>query len=445
MKKERGKEEALFRYAVLGDLLHRKLKRGELRRGFWERAGKVWTGPHGRERIFAVKTLEEWFYRFKHHGFDGLFPIPRNDRGKLRALSPELEELIVSMKREDPGRSAPLILRELEFSGRLRRGQVSVSTIQRLLRREGLTGPPMEVDRPARLRWQASRCNELWQGDALHGPRLHDPSCGREVRVKVFALLDDRSRIVPYIRADFHETQQAFLTVLLGAILRRGIPRALLLDNHGSFTGSDVEVACAKLGIRLIFTRSYDGPAKGKIERLWRTLRAHVLDRLDAAKVETLDDLNLRLSAWVECEYNTRSHSSLSARAPLDVWEEDAEEITWVDDPAAVEEAFTHTLERTVRMDSTCQIFGQTFEVPPELRGRTVEVTYSLLRPGHYWIKDGKCRIPLRRVDPEGNSGRPRRRTPSEKKEMESTGFNPVEDFLRRITRPQGKKEKDDE
>jgi hypothetical protein len=29
-------------------------------------------------------------------------------------LSPELEQLVIDLKREDPGRSAPLILRELE-------------------------------------------------------------------------------------------------------------------------------------------------------------------------------------------------------------------------------------------------------------------------------------------------------------------------------------------
>lgn len=444
MREDRRRKEALFRYAVLGELLHRALQRGELGCGLRERAAKLWRGPDGRERRYAAKTLEEWFYAYRHHGFDGLLPRPRKDRGRVRALTAEVEELIVALKREDPGRSAPLILKELELSGRLRRGQVSVSTIQRLLRRAGLSGPRREIERPARLRWQATTCGELWQGDALHGPALFDPSAGRALRVKIFALLDDRSRLVPYLRADFHETQQAFLTVFLGAILRRGIPRALLLDNHGSFSGADVEVACAKLRTRLVFTRPHDGPAKGKIERFWRTLRAHVLDRLDMSKVETLDDLNLRLSAWVEAEYNDRAHASLGGKTPLEVWEEDAEEIRWVEDAASIEVAFTHTIQRAVRLDSTCQIYGGHFEVPPEFRGRAVEITYSLLRPGHYWIADGTTRIPLRAVDPEANSKRPRRRTPSEKKETEPTGFNPVEDFLRHITRRRKRRDDDE-
>ena len=444
MNDERRREEALFRYAVLGDVLHRLLRRGELRRALEERAQKVWRGPEGNDRRIARKTLEEWLYRYRRDGFDGLLPSPRSDRGKARALNAETEELIVEMKREDPGRSAQLILEELELAGRLRRGEVSVSTIRRLLRREGLTGAQMEIERPVRLRWRASRSGELWQGDALHGPSLFDPASGRPVRVKIFALLDDRSRLVPYVRADFHETQTAFLTVLLGSVLRRGIPSAILLDNHGSFTGSDVKVACAKLGVRLVFARPYDGPSKGKIERWWRTLRGRVLDRLDAEKVTTLDDLNLRLSTWVESEYNTRPHSSLGAKTPLEVWEEDAEEIRWVDDPGRVEDAFTGKLERQARADSTCQVRGRTLEVPPELRGRAVEIRYSLLHPDRFWIEDGRTQIPLREVDPEGNARRPRERKPREKKEeTPGTGLNPVEDLLRRIT--QKRKETRDE
>ncbi len=86
MNDERRKAEALFRYAVLGDLLHRGLRRGELGRVLTERARKKWKGPDGRERRIAKKTLEEWLYRYRTSGFDGLVPSARRDRGKVRAL-----------------------------------------------------------------------------------------------------------------------------------------------------------------------------------------------------------------------------------------------------------------------------------------------------------------------------------------------------------------------
>jgi len=445
MDDARAQQIALFRLSVLGELISRPLRHGELGRGLRARAAQVWTDPFGQPRKIAAKTLEEWFYKYRRYGFEGLLPQPRSDRGVLRSLPEEVKALVINMKREDPGRSALLIRRELELAGVIRRGQASISVFQRMLSDAGLTGPRMEVDRPARLRWQASRCGELWQGDALHGPKLFDPHQGKLVRVKIFALLDDRSRLVPFIQADFHETQSDFLTVLLGAVMRRGLPRTILLDNHGSFTGSDVQLVAAKLTIRLTYARPYDGPAKGKIERFWRFLRGQVLDRMDMKKVETLDDLNLRLWAWVEGEYNKRPHSSLSGKSPLQVWEEDAEEIRWVDDPALLETAVIATLERHVRNDATCQVRGRTYEVPPALRDRKVKIRYSVLHPDRLWIDDAGTRVPLRIVDPEGNARRRRPQAPNHPPaSAPETGLNAVEAFLKKMIGKGKEKGQDD-
>ncbi len=222
-------------------------------------------------------------------------------------------------------------------------------------------------------------CGELWQGDALHGPALVNPATGRPQRVIIFGLLDDRSRIFPYLEAGFGETEHRFLTVLYNAIARRGIARALLLDNHASFTGYDLRVLCATLNIRLVHCRPGDGPGEGKIERAWRTIREHVLDRLDTQQITTVDELNLRLWSYVEGEYHNRSHSSLSGKTPLEVWESGAEDIRWPSDPGWLEEAFHCQAERTTRNDSTVLWRGVFYEVPPYLRGRKVHLRYSLL------------------------------------------------------------------
>ncbi|MBN4054927.1 DDE-type integrase/transposase/recombinase [Acidimicrobium ferrooxidans] len=439
--------EALFRFGVLAELLNRQLRRGQLRTGLLRLAGEHYTDHAGKVRRMTAKTLEEWYYRYKQRGFDGLLPRPRADRGKTKAISPEVQALILNMKREDPGRSVPLIMHELTMAGVFSPGQVSASTIRRLLKREGLSGPRMELKTPVRLRWQASLCGELWQADALHGPPLFDAGSGREVRVKIFGLLDDKSRLIPYARADFHETQSDFLKVLLGAIQRRGIPRALLVDNHGSFSGSDVRLACAKLGIRLIFARPRDGASKGKIERWWRTLRGQFLGRLDLEKVTTLDDLNLRLITWAESRYNRKPHAGLSGRAPLSVWEEDADQIRWVDDLTTLEAAFTAKHERSVRKDSTCQFRGKTYEVPQHLRGRKVQIHYSLLHPQGLWVMDADTCLPLREVDPQENARRKRRHSvPPESKSSIKTGHNAVEQFLEKLLRPDDihRKENDD-
>jgi len=430
-------KEALFRHAVLGDVLSRKLRWGELRLWLNELCQKTFEDYRGRPRRIACGTLEEWYYKYRRNGFDGLKPLPRSDQGSSRCLSPEIEQLVIDLKREDPGRTASLILRELELSGRLNRGQISVYPIQRLLRRRGLSGPRMEVDVASRLRFEASMCGELWQADALHGPMLINPVTGRPQRAIIFGLLDDRSRIIPYLEAGFGETGLRFLTVLYNAIARRGIPRRLLLDNHGSFTCHDLRVLSAKLDIHLVYSRPGDGPSKGKIERYWRTLRAHLIDRLDLKTVTTLDELNLRLWSYVETEYHGRPHASLSGKTPLEVWESDTEDIRWVSDHSRLEEAFFGEVERLARNDSTVQWRNIFYEVPPYLRRRKVRLRYSLLDTSRVSLLDGNVEIPLRVVNPIANAHRSRNvSTPAAAEEKPKTELNAPDLMLENLIRP---------
>ncbi len=429
---------ALFRYGVISPLIGRRPRRGERKRTLTKLAEVVWTTPDGSERRFAAPTIGTWLDRYRNRGFEALKPRLRSDRGKVQVLTPGQIELILDMKREDPGRTAKLIQRELELAGALREGQVHVTTIQRLLRREGLSGPVTELDRPARYRWRAARSNDLWQVDAVHGPALFCPASGKKVRVKIFSLLCDRSRLIVYSQAFFEETQQAFLTVLAGAVQRRGVPAAILADNHGSFRGEDAQIACAQLAIRLVFARPYDGASKGKIERYHRTLRSQLLDRLDLEKVTTLDQLNARLAAWVEGEYNRRPHAGLDGKTPLTVWEDDASEVRWIEDEGEFARAFVATLVRRARNDSTVQIGGRVYEVPTHMRREKVTISYHLLAPERLWIDDRETRVYLREVDEVGNSERARPKPNSKKRRTKArkTGLNAPEAFLRRMTKP---------
>jgi putative transposase len=438
MNEDDRTKEALFRHAILGDLLSRKLRRGELHRLLTDLSGKTFEDHRGRPRQMAFATLEEWFYKYRHGGFEGLKPLSRSDQGHSRRLSEEIEQLVIDLKREDPGRSAPLILRELELSGRINLGETSVYTIQRLLRRRGLSGPRMELDAPARFRWQASMCGELWQADALHGPARINPTTGRPQRTIIFGLLDDRSRIIPYLEAGFGETEHRFLTVLYNAIARKGIPRRLLLDNHKSFTGHDLRVLCARLDIHIVHSRPGDGPSKGKIERFWRSLRKHVVDRLNLKEVATINELNLRLWSYVESEYHNRPHSSLSGQTPFEVWQSDSDDVRWVTDHSHLEQAFIGEVERMARNDSTVQWRGVFYEVPPYLRRCKVKLRYSLLDVGRVSLLDANTEIPLRAVNVVANAHRSRNvSTPAAASgEKTDTGLNAPDLMLQNMIRP---------
>lgn len=436
MNDDKKRDVALFRLAVLGDLVHTELRRGALRRALETKTSEPWLFPDGKRRHLAAKTIQCWLYAYKKHGFEGLLPKDRSDLGSSRSIPVDVQELILDMKREDPGRSAPLILRELQNAGVIGKGDFSASAVTRLLAAHGLSGPQMELKVAARHRFVAASCGELWQGDACHGPRLFDPAAGRKVRVKIFGLLDDKSRLITHLRAGFHERQEDFLRVLFEAVRRRGVPKNLLLDNHGSFTGADAKFTCAQLGIRLVYARPRDGASKGKIERFWRTLRGHVLDRLAPGTVKTIDDLNLRLSTWVNGEYNVRPHSGLAGRTPLDLFEEEADEIRFASDNFELEAKFVTHVERSVKNDSTCTVGGKVFEVPSHLRGGKVTLYYQVLRPEILWLEEGGVRVPVREVDVTENSRRPRISKKEPKQAPKATGLNAVEGSLKKLLHP---------
>jgi transposase InsO family protein len=442
MTDDERNHEALFRHAILGDLFSRNLRRGQLRPALKQLAVQTYEDHHGRSRRVAYKTLEEWYYKYRNGGFEALKPRPRSDRNSSRVLGEDVQQLILDMKREDPGRSARLILRELELAGRIRAGQLSRSVVQRLLHRNGLSVPRMEWDHRVRYRWEASTCGELWQADALHGPKLMNPATGRNQRVIVFGLIDDRSRLIPYLEGGFGETEQRFLVVLYQAMARRGIVRKLLLDNHASFSGYDLRLLCAKLGIHLVHSRPGDAPSKGKIERVWRTLRSQLIGRMDLERVTTIDEFNLRLWTWVETEYHHQAHSSLSGRTPLEVWESDAGQIRWVEDHSQLEQSFYGEVERLVRNDSTVQWRGVFYEVPPYLRRQRVRLRYALLDSTHVSVLDGGAEVPLRRVDPVNNAHRSRlaASTTPVSGDAPKTGLNAAELILARAAGidPQG-------
>ena len=61
--------------------------------------------------------------------------------------------------------------------------------------------------------------------------------------MKIFGLLDDRSRLVPYLRAGFRETQADFLVVLAGGAHGYFRPGRLVeYDNDAAF--SDMLAMC---------------------------------------------------------------------------------------------------------------------------------------------------------------------------------------------------------
>src|SRR3970282_1803695 len=108
--------------------------------------------------------------------------------------------------------------------------------------------------------------------------------------------------------------------------------------------------ACARVGTGLIHAKPYDAPARGKMERFWRTLREGCLDFLGS--LTSLHDLNVRLWAWLDEHYHRAPHAGLVGAPPASVYENTPRPVDAFDE-AMLRKALTIHARRRVRRDST--------------------------------------------------------------------------------------------
>ncbi len=71
--------------------------------------------------------------------------------------------------------------------------------------------------------------------------------------------------MIPHAAFALSENSEAFLGVFKEALMRRGIPKRLYVDNGAAYRCHHLELVCAKLGITLIHARPYQPQGKGKM------------------------------------------------------------------------------------------------------------------------------------------------------------------------------------
>jgi putative transposase len=366
--------KALFRLSVLGPLVSReRLERGELRQIIRDLATREYAIPGSRRRYLGEKTIQAWFYVWRKQGIAGLAQKSRVDRGQSKLLPPT-QEAILAAKRDNPRRSIRQIKRLLEAAGTVARGTLSRSAIHRLLQQQGLSRITGSASLPEEKRsFTAASAGAIWYGDVMHGPRI--PVKGRLRKTYLVSLIDDASRLITHSAFCLGETALDIEGVLKQALLRRGLPLKLVVDNGAAYRAHTLQGICARLGIHLIYCRPYAPEGKGKLERWHRTFRDQFLSELDERHITHLDDLNARLWAWLEQIYHRTSHAGLDGLTPLARYQQDLPKIRSLGARATQLDAlFHHRLNRFVRKDGTVSYQGTRFEVPFELAGKTIHL-----------------------------------------------------------------------
>jgi putative transposase len=370
-------EIALFRYGLIAQLIHTPPDAGQQEALLRYLASQTYQIPGSKRTRVSVTTLRRYLATYREKGFDALRPTSRADSGAPRAFPAEVLAQAIALREEQPSRTTQTIVDILRRDESLSLPRsVNVHTLTTHLRRHGKTRRVLAQTGKTYRRFERDHVNSLWQGDAMVGPWLPDPYApGKKRRAHLFCFIDDHSRLVPYSEFFFDEALPRMERVLKVALLRRGVPHAVYVDNGQVYSSTQFNAACATLGIQRIQTAPYSPEAKGKQERFFETLRLQFLPEVEASNITTLTDLNESLWAWLECVYHQHEHSE-TKQTPWARYTVGLDQVRHAD-PETVRRAFLWREKRKVRRDATLSLQGNRYQVEPHLAGRTLELRFD--------------------------------------------------------------------
>lgn len=296
----------------------------------------------------SVRTMRRWRFKYQRFGVEGLQDRRRVDRSP-HAVRAEVVKRWIQLYRE---RYRGYNVRH--FYARLRREEGcswSYTVVRRALQAAGLVkkkrprgrhfirrepracfGELLHID-GSRHRW-LTRCPDQWQS--------------------LIVVVDDATKRVLYAQLADGESTHAILTALAAVVRLHGIPQTLYSDRAGwaTFTAkagepvdrtrrTQVGRALERLGVEHIL--AYSPQARGRSERVNRTLQDRLVKELHTAGIRTLERANRYLQECFLPAYNDEF-----ARDPADP------ESGFAPLGAAdLEAIFCHEETRTVQRDNT--------------------------------------------------------------------------------------------
>jgi transposase InsO family protein len=273
---------------------------------------------HGVHRSWIYKLLA----RYRDGGYEALQPRSRRPRSCKHQTPPEVVEAVLKLREQlsQEGHDAGAHTISYHLPTELADGSTapSVSTIWRILRREGLVlAQPQKRPHSSLIRFEADLPNETWQTDITHWRLAGDE------HVEIMNMIDDHSRLFLASHAFTTTKAQDVVDVFHKTIELHGLPASLLSDNGAVFTATPrkgkvlLQTELERYGITSKNSRPYHPQTCGKIERLHQTLKRY-LTRQEPAK--TLTELQTQLDTFVHYYNHIRPHRALDGRTPLQAY-----------------------------------------------------------------------------------------------------------------------------
>jgi transposase InsO family protein len=271
-----------------------------------------------------------WLKRYREQGAAGMHEASRRPLVSPRKSSAELEEQIVSLRRQHPDWGARKLRVLLSRSG----VKVPSSTVHRVLRRHGLIHR-LDSHPQATGSFCREAPNQLWQMD-FKSPK------GWNAHLGPLSVLDDHSRYAVVLEQLSSGEGLVVQHRLDKAFSDCGLPEAILMDHGQPWWNAQspggwtqLSVWLMRLGIRLYFSGVRHPQTQGKVERFHGALER-------ARRRCGMIDVPLGQS-WLDRfreEYNhVRPHEALDMDTPADHWHRSKREHTAPRDPVYAADA----------------------------------------------------------------------------------------------------------
>ena len=263
-----------------------------------------------REYGISRPTGDKWLARYQAgEALEDRSRAPIRTPGRT---SGEMEELIVAYRQTHPAIGAKKIRRILENKGYQQ--LPCVSTINRILSRNGLITRQASLAATPHQRFEKYRPNEMWQADYKGHFAMRD---GR--RCHPLNIIDDYSRFNLCCQAQYSETFEEIKPVMIQLFREYGLPFSFLCDNGNPWgtaqsTGfSRFEVWLMELGILTLHGRIHHPQTQGKGESFNRSMTKELLAGTSFAD---LADAQRRFDAYRDFYNNERPHHALDLDTP---------------------------------------------------------------------------------------------------------------------------------
>jgi len=376
MDEKQKKEVAVFRYSVISDLVYwRPVGLQRLSDAIHRKARQQWDIPYSDRSSISATTIRRWLnvYLASAKDISSLYPQDRTDNGGTRVIDDETAAVLIETRKTYHDIPITEMIDLMEQRNLLPpKSSPSLSTVYRFLKKQGALIAKPKTDR---RRFEAEFPNDIWQSDVMHGPKFKIE--GKLRKTYLIAFIDDHSRLILNGTFYLKENLDCFLEALKIALMRRGVPRKLYVDNGAAFRSHHLAYIAAALQINLIHAKPYSPQGKGKIERFFRTVRDSFLSEQLVQELSMtncpLMEFNERFSVWLMDRYHQKIHSSTS-ETPLQRFKNGIEMVRAA--PDDLQSYFRRAVMRTVTKDRVVHLDGKLYETPVDLIGERIELLF---------------------------------------------------------------------